>query len=158
MYSRRAFGRIALAALPFTAAQAKVNSTIKGVRLGLQTYSFRDFAPDDYADLAITNMSEIGLGECELQFPRGPALAARAQPADKAARKAAAEEARKRALATPIDFYRGVGSKFKRAGIEVHIYNSAFGRTDEELDREFEIAKALGAQMIASSATVTMAK
>jgi sugar phosphate isomerase/epimerase len=158
MYSRRAFGKIALGALPFAAALAKINSTIKGVRLGLQTYSFRDFAADKYADLVIKNMSEIGLGECELQFPRGPAVAARAQPADKDARKAAAKEARKRALATPIDFYRGVGSKFKDAGIEIHIYNSAFGRTDEELDREFEIAKALGAQMIASSTTVTMAK
>ena len=135
MYSRRAFGKIALATLPLAVALAKVNSTIKGVRLGLQTYSFRDFAAETYADLLIKNMSEIGLGECELQFPRGPAVTARA-----------------------IDYYREVGKKFKATGIEIYVYNSAFGRTDEELDREFEIAKALGARTMASSTTVSMAK
>ena len=158
MYSRRAFGKIALAALPSAAALAKINSTIKGVRLGLQTYSFRDFAAENYTDLVIKHMTAIGLGECELQFPRGPAVATPGQPTDKAARKAAADEAHKRALGIPIDYYREVGNKFKAAGIEIYIYNSAFGRTDEELDREFEIAKALGAQMIASSTTVSMAK
>ncbi len=156
MYSRRDFGKIALAGLPFATALAKVSSVVKGVRIGLQTYSFRDFDSDNYADLVIKAMTEIGLGECELQFLR-PA-SGRAQQMVEAARKATDGEARTRAVRVLIDYYREVGKKFKNAGIEVHVYNAAFGRTDEELEREFEIAKAVGAQMMASSTTVSMAK
>ena len=124
-----------LAGLPLAACLAKINSQVKGVRLGVQTYSFRDFDSRNYSDLVIDAMTKIGIGECELQFPR-PAIGSQ----------------------QPIAYYREVGKKFKEAGIEVHVYNAAFGRTDEEVDREFQIAKAVGARMIASSTTLSMAK
>lgn len=142
MYSRRDFGKMALAGLPLAAALAKIDSTVKGVRLGVQTYSFRDFKFETFADQVSKTMTEIGLGECELQFPR----------------LSPATEERKRAANTPLSYYSDAGKTFRNAGIEVLVYNANFGETDDALDREFEIAKAVGAQMMASSCKVGIAK
>jgi len=62
MYSRRDFGKLALAGVPLSlaprgAAQKKINSTIKGVQLGAQTYSFRNLPLDGM----IQAMVEVGL-------------------------------------------------------------------------------------------------
>src|SRR5215475_16052937 len=70
MYSRREFGKFALAGLPMTVALARgsahgsgrIDSKINGVRIGIQSYSFRTLPLDE----AIKAMAEIGIGECEL--------------------------------------------------------------------------------------------
>ena len=41
MYSRRDFGKIALAAAPLSQLFGKVDSKVNGVQLGAQSYSFR---------------------------------------------------------------------------------------------------------------------
>jgi hypothetical protein len=41
MYSRRDFGRTALACFPLATVMAKPQSTIHGVQIGAQSYSFR---------------------------------------------------------------------------------------------------------------------
>ena len=160
MYSRRDFSKMALTAWPLASALAKTNSTIDGVRLGVQTYSFRDFDAATFADRVTKTMTDVGLGECELQFPRGRMDGGGGQTMDAAARRAAAEESRKKRLTIPIDYYRQAGKKFKDAGIEVYAYNAMFvpADADQDLDREFEIAKAVGAQIVASSTTLTVAK
>jgi sugar phosphate isomerase/epimerase len=160
MYSRRDFGKMTLAGWPLASALAEINSTVDGVRLGVQTYSFRDFDVSTFADRVTKTMADIGLGECELQFPRGRMDGGRGQTMDAAARKAAAEEARKQRLTIPLDYYRQAGKKFKDSGIEVFAYNAMFvpADADQDLDREFEIAKDVGAQIVASSTTLSVAK
>ena len=76
--TRRELERMVLAGLsaplfsrPSTAAPAKPNSKVKGVQIGVQSYSFRDRGLDE----AIQAMLDVGLSSCELYSghvePRG---------------------------------------------------------------------------------------
>jgi sugar phosphate isomerase/epimerase len=71
-YTRRDFGKIALAAVPMARAYAAINSKIDGVQIGAITYSFRSI-PD--AEEIIKAMVEVGLGEAELMSNHAEALA-----------------------------------------------------------------------------------
>jgi sugar phosphate isomerase/epimerase len=71
-YTRRDFGKIALASLPLARAYAAVNSKFDGVQIGAITYSFRSFTD---AEEVIKAMVEIGLGEAELMSNHCEALA-----------------------------------------------------------------------------------
>jgi sugar phosphate isomerase/epimerase len=161
LYSRRDFGRIALAAAPMSMLLAGADSKVGGVRIGVQSYSFRTLPLDD----AIKAMSQIGLGEVELFSghvePRSPFnFAPGAERPSPEAMKAWREEVRKFRLTTSLDHFKGVGKKFKDAGVRVQAYNLSFNDsfTDEEIDKGFEQAKALGAGFITASATVTTAQ
>ena len=62
-FTRRDFGKLALAGLPLSLAFADVNSKFKGVQIGAITYSFRTMPnPEDIIKAYVT----IGLGEMEL--------------------------------------------------------------------------------------------
>jgi sugar phosphate isomerase/epimerase len=179
MYSRREFGRIALAGLPLatTLAAAKSGSVFGGVHLGVQTYSFRDFPPEGIIDALIKAIKEVGAAECEvfgahflpadLNPTRMMAGMGRppGQPMDDAARqkmaemrKAADEKASQWHMSTPISYFKDLGKKFKAAGIEIYGYNGGRFGSDVEINRSFEQTKALGAKMITSSGTLSLAK
>ena len=73
-YSRREFGKAALAGLPAVAlfgnplsafAQAKPNSTINGVRIGTITYSYRSM-PDQSAEATLKYIIDSGISQVEL--------------------------------------------------------------------------------------------
>src|SRR5437764_15457422 len=73
MYTRREFGKLTVAALTLPAFGGRIDSTVAGVRLGVQTYSYRDLprAPGkDAIETVIKAMVEDGLGECELFAPQ----------------------------------------------------------------------------------------
>jgi sugar phosphate isomerase/epimerase len=143
MHSRRDFARIALAGVPLSIAFAKINSTVHGVRLGAQTYSFRDRPLDG----VIQALVEVGLGDCELYAPH-------VEP------KASREDLRKWRLTVSMDEFKAVRKKFDDAGISVYAYNYSFSDdfTDAEIDRGFDMAHALGAGVITASATVSSAR
>jgi sugar phosphate isomerase/epimerase len=143
MHSRRDFARIALAGVPLSIAFAKINSTVHGVRLGAQTYSFRDRPLDG----VIQALVEVGLGDCELYAPH-------VEP------KANREDLRKWRLTVSMDEFKAVRKKFDDAGISVYAYNYSFSDdfTDAEIDRGFDMAHALGAGVITASATVSSAR
>src|SRR5438034_9471892 len=117
--TRRELERLVLAGLsaplfprPSTAAPAKPNSKVKGVQIGVQSYSFRDRGLDE----AIQAMLDVGLSSCELYSghvepresgPRGPQ---------------AREELRKWRVETPLDHFEGVGAEFDTAGIAMYDY------------------------------------
>jgi sugar phosphate isomerase/epimerase len=139
--------------------------TIGGVRLGVQTYSLRELprpAAGDLVEPLIAGMTEIGFTECELWAPqiepaspfgRGAQVAPEQQ-------QQAREALRRWRIETPLDHFRAIRRKFENAGIRIWAYNYSpdVRFTDEEIDRGFEIAKALGAEIITASATIESAK
>ena len=145
MYTRRSFGTMVLAAVPATSALApSINSKINGVQLGVQSYSFRDLS----LDAAIAAMREIGIGECELYMGH-------VEPAD-----TRGEALKKWRLGTPLSYFHQIRKKFEDAGVALSAYSLNFrdGFSDAELDRGFEMTKALGVDIITTSTTLTCAK
>lgn len=146
MITRRDFGKIAAAGL--TAARAgaakpkMINSTIHGVVIGAQTYSFRDRPLDG----CIAAMKQIGLGEAEL-------FNGHIEPKDAAALAAWRKN-------PPLDQMREVRRKFDGAGINLYALNYSFNDdwSDQELEAGFSIAQALGVKYITSSSQVSAAK
>jgi sugar phosphate isomerase/epimerase len=153
----------ALLAAPFARlAAAAPDSTIAGVQIGVQSYSFRDRP----LETAIEGMVAAGIGSCEL-------WSAHIEPAELAAAlgrgEAHARDAlRKWRLSVPLEDFRRVRAAFDRAGVALTAYNVSFrdhwgaeaappdmAWTDAEIDRGFEMAKALGVRAITSSCTVS---
>ena len=142
--TRRTFTKIATAAAiaaPF-ARSAKINSKIHGVMIGAQTYSFRDMT----LEKCLESMKEIGLGYAEL-------FQGHIEPKDRAALAAWRKN-------PPLDELKGVRKKFDDAGVELYAFNYSFREnwSDDELERGFEMAKALGVNKITASSNVTTSK
>lgn len=171
MNSRRDFTKTALLAWPVARLLARtlIDSKIDGVQLGVQSYSFRDLP----LDAAIQAMAADGLGECELfaphiegghtdraPIPMRPPGAAAANRASDPARLAARDQLRQWRLTVPMDYFAGIRKKFSDAGIDIYAYNYSFQKdfTDEEIDRGFDFAKALGARFITASTTLPVAQ
>src|SRR5579863_3135908 len=139
-------------------------------------------------DLVIKHLTKIGLGMCELFSPDmepfplpwfavdawAPGAKQNAGPAgdvNAAMQKnldlAKSPEVKKQRdvlrqwrLSTPMSYFSGVAKKFSDAGIKIYCYNYSFEDdfTDAEIDRGFEIAKALGTSIITASSVTTLAK
>ncbi|AXB78603.1 sugar phosphate isomerase/epimerase [Novosphingobium sp. P6W] len=151
------------------------------VRLGIQTYSFRDLlpTPGDTVDKMIQACKDLGVDMIELFEPtvEPPALSAHAawaftggKPTEaslygrppEGTRPAAVlqsrEDLRKYRLATPIARFREIGRRFRAAGIEVQAFN--FGLkddcTDAEVEWGFAATKALGTNLMTASTTLSM--
>lgn len=165
--SRRNLLKVVLAGLPVSAALARmIDSKIDGVQLGVQSYSFRDLPLDE----AIKAMVADGLGDCELFSPHieaggVEALEAAFQPGStREQRRAAMAEYTKKVqqwrLTVPLDYFKQVRAKFNNAGINLYAYNLSFNQhfTDEEIDRGFLMAKALGVGIITASTTLPVAQ
>jgi sugar phosphate isomerase/epimerase len=160
--SRRSFNKLALAALPLTSALAKmIDSKVAGVQLGVQSYSFRDLQLDE----AIQAMVTDGLGDCELFSPHlepgGPAAAIKNwMTHDPAVQKQFADNLRQWRISTPISYFEGIRKKFSDAGVHLYAFNYSFdaAMTDPEIDRGFQMAKALGVGLITASTTLSVAQ
>jgi sugar phosphate isomerase/epimerase len=156
LYSRRTFGKLALA------AAARINSKFQGVQIGAITYSFNSIAlPDPEAILRA--YVEIGLGEAELMSNHCEALAGAprvVRNAEPAVRQQQQSQLRAwRAAATPAT-WKSVRAKFDDAGIALAIlcYNMNDNMQDDDIEYGFSLAHALGVQAISTSTTLTMAK
>jgi sugar phosphate isomerase/epimerase len=162
MISRRQFSRTVAAGLvlPTLTGRRVHASPIHGVRVGVQTYSFRELprpAGGDAVDVVIGAMKACGLDECELWSPQiEPAPAA----AGADAREQARQSLRQWRVSTPISHFEGIRKKFASAGITIFAYNLSFNDSfsDQEIDRGFEHARALGAEVITASTTLAVAK
>ena len=148
--SRREAGKIlvagtagALLANRSSFAAPKVNSVVRGVTIGAQSYSFRDRP----LDAAIQGYLTVGLSECEL-------YQGHVEP-DHLGREAL----RKWRLSVPMSHFHEVRRKFDNAGIELYAYNYSFRKdfTHDEMDRGFQMARALGVKYITASSNVSLA-
>lgn len=177
MYTRRELGKLALTAVPAAhllrsssaRAQAKPNSTVRGVTIGMNVpYNFggRNMPVDEIIDKCV----QLGVSGVELRTqpveaflglpgalvaaaaPGGGRNAAPPTPEQTAARKTAAEEIRKWRVSAPMDKVPSVRKKFSDAGISIDIVkvDNIFDMADEVLDYEFQLAKALGARAIST--------
>jgi sugar phosphate isomerase/epimerase len=138
--TRREWTQMALSAVPWAAwgADAKTN----GVMLGAQSYSFRDRSLDD----AIKAMQEIGIGYTEL-------WQGHVEP------KMKRDELKMWRTTVGMDHFMKVRAKFHSAGIVLYAYNYSFREdfSDQEIERGFEMAKALGVKCLTASSNVTTA-
>ena len=145
MWTRREFGAMALGGLVRLKPDPAEN--VRGVRLGVQTYSFRALprtGEGDAIEPVIRAMRACGLDECELYAPQ-------VEPAGKSR-----DDLRAWRLTTPLDHFRGIRQKFDAAGIRVYAYNYSpnASYSDEEIDRGFAVGEALGAEILTSSTTL----
>lgn len=108
--------------------------------LGVQSYSFRDRPLED----AIAAMQKLGLRSCEL-------WQAHVEP-----RGVPREQLRRWRETVALDHFHRVRDRFARAAIALSAYNISINDTfsDAEIDRAFEMTKALGAPVITASANV----
>lgn len=168
--TRRDFGKVALAAAPVAAALGKVDSTIRGVHVGANSFSFRDLSD---VDAVIRAMASIGLGQCELFAPhaepfpvtyggggRGRGAATPGAPPDPAvlARQKTRDDQRAWRLSVSMDHFKAIRDKFDAAGISICSYNVNMDDscTDEEIGRICEMALVLGANTVTSGLQLPM--
>jgi len=124
-------------------ARPEINSVVRGVQIGAQSYSFRDRP----LDAAIQGYQTVGLGECELfQGHVEPEHVSR-------------EALRHWRLTVPMSHFHEVRQKFDNAGVQLYAYNYSFRKdfTHEEMERGFQMARALGVKYITASSNVSVA-
>ena len=125
-------------------AQKAPSSMVHGVQLGVQSYSFRDRSFEQ----AIKAIVEVGINSCELWSghlePQG----------------IGPEKLRRWRLETPLSFFEEAGQKLSNAGIQLNAYNYSFRKemSNEEIQRGFQMTKALGATAMTASSNPSIAK
>jgi sugar phosphate isomerase/epimerase len=139
--SRRDFGTILAGAAAAPLLLGKINSTVDGVVIGVQSYSFRDRGLDE----AIKAMKEVGLGECEL-------WQGHVEP-----KNLKGKELTNWRETVSLDELKKVRKKFDDAGINLYAYNYSFrdNFTDKEIERGFVMAQAMGVKIITASSTLS---
>jgi sugar phosphate isomerase/epimerase len=165
MVTRREFSRLALAAALLQALAPRPGRAqqVRGVRLGVQTYSFREIPrppAGDASDVLIEAMKACGFTECELWSPQIEIAGAAGRAATPEQRESAREALRRWRIETPASHFAGLRKKFQSAGVSIYAYNLSFNDsfTDEEIDKGFEQARALGAEVITASTTLSVAR
>ncbi|HUF24305.1 MAG TPA: sugar phosphate isomerase/epimerase [Vicinamibacterales bacterium] len=125
-------------------------SVVAGVRLGAQTYSFRD-RPLEQVPAAF---KAAGLSFCELWSGHAEAAAV---PRD-TPREQRRELQRTWRLSVPLSHFEGIRAAFADAGVTITSYDVPYQDTwsDEEIARSFDMAKALGVAVITSSAVLSV--
>jgi len=141
-----------------------------GGRLGVHASSFQDVpaaSGTDAVENVIRAMTACGVTECAL----APSVV---EPAGYRAHAAGHHEAmsssmtpqmmrrelRKWRLRTPLSYFESIGSRFANAGIRIYAYNYSPDATfsDEEIERGFRMARALGAELLTVSTTAPLAE
>src|ERR1044071_2903077 len=108
-YTRREFGLLTLAGLAVP-MRAWADTTVGGVRMGVQSYSFRELprTPGGDATAAIMQaMKDTGLSETELWAPQIEPVSAAGRGASPEERQKARQALRTWRLETPLEPFPG---------------------------------------------------
>ena len=130
-------------------APAKPDSVIDGVRIGCITYSYRGGV--DTADYTLDCLLKDGLSETELMD--GPIRSFAGIGG-----KTASDDERAKLRETQLGKCEQIRKMFNDAGVNIHIHKFPFGKTDDEIDFNFEVAKALGCKAITTERNDALAK
>jgi sugar phosphate isomerase/epimerase len=136
--TRRSFLGAASVALVAASRAASARAAAKpdfgGVRVGCITYSYRGEV--DSAEGTLKALLEAGLGEVEMMD--GPIRAFTGLPGG---RDAEIGDDQREAILKKCAAMRKL---YSDAGVNIHVHKIPFGKSDEAIDFNFEIAKALG--------------
>jgi sugar phosphate isomerase/epimerase len=125
-----------------TAATGKPNSVFNGVRIGCITYSYRGRV--NTAEDTLKALLQNGLSEVELMG--GPIQSYAGLGGGSAQREAQLAKC------------RDLRKMYNDAGVNIHIQKIGFGQSDEEIDFNFQVAKALGCVGITTERSEPLAK
>ena len=142
-----------------TAAAGKPNSVFNGVRIGCISYSYRggiSTAEDTLKALIEDGLSEVELMGGPIQTYAGLGGAgARKGKGDPAETPAKPTDAQRE---TQLAKCRELRKLYNDAGVNIHIHKTGFGQSDEEIDFNFLVAKALGCVGITTERSEAQAK
>ncbi len=144
------------------AALPRPNSDIDGVKIGAITYSYRGGIST--AEYTLECLLKDGLSETELMDGpirsfagiTGGGRGRRGGNGGNAEQPSAQELAKRRA--SQLKKCEQIRKMYNDAGVNIHAHKFPFGRSDEEIDFNFEIAKALGCKAITTERNDAMAK
>ena len=154
-------GRLRGGEAPLTAAAAaaKPNSVLSGVRIGCITYSYRggiNSAEDTLKALVRDGLSEVELMGGPIQAYAGlRGEGTRGRRGDPAEQPARPTEAQRQSQLAKCQELRKM---YNDAGVNIHIHKIDFGKSDEEIDFNFQVAKALGCVGITTERSEALAK
>jgi sugar phosphate isomerase/epimerase len=163
-FNRRAFlrGAAAFAACaaisPRLLAADKPNSVIDGVRIGCITYSYRgeiNSAEDILKTLVQTGLSEVEMMGDPIQAYAGIRAGGRQRRDADAAPVPAPTDAEREAQLAKC---RELRKLYNDAGVNIHLHKIPFGQSDEEINFNFMVAKALGCVGITTERNDAQAK
>ena len=132
------------------ASKAKPNSVIHGVRVGVITDSYRG-GNINTAEETLKALLEDGLSEVELMD--GPIRSFAG--ATRTGQNTKPTDAERQAQLAKC---RDLRKMYNDAGVNIHLHKLPFGQSAEEIDFNFEVAKALGCVGITTERSDEMAK
>jgi sugar phosphate isomerase/epimerase len=141
------------------AAAGKPNSVFNGVRIGCITYSYRGGI--NSAEETLKALVQDGLSEVELMggpiqayagLRGGGARGRRGEPGEQPAKPT---DAQRQAQLAKCQELRKM---YNDAGVNIHIHKIDFGQSDEEIDFNFQVAKALDCVGITTERSEALAK
>jgi sugar phosphate isomerase/epimerase len=155
---QRVLGGDAPSGAPLAVPPGKPNSVFHGVRIGCITYSYRGGI--NSAEDTLKALLQDGLSEVELMD--GPIVAyaglsrggarARGGPAEQPAKPTDAQRSAQLAKC------RELRKLYNDAGVNIHLHKIGFGQSDEEIDFNFQVAKALGCVGITTERSEALAR
>ena len=137
------------------ADEARPNSVFNGVRIGCITYSYRGAI--ETAEDTLKALIEDGLSEAELMDGPIRSFAGMGGGPRQAAGKSANRptEALRQAQ---LDRCKALRKMYNDAGVTIHAQKIPFGPSDEDIDFNFEVARALGCTAITLERSEAMAR